>query len=114
MTVAESVGSDPGSECAEAHPASDARGTQPSHESQELSTQQRRSSVGGGMEDWRKGVLARLDVVLVSFDLLLSAIFIAYGYLSSSLYIRGVGVGLLIAGVTAGIAYLYRSRTAGP
>ena len=64
------------------------------------------------MEDWRSGILARLDVTLVLFDLLLSAIFLALGYLTGNPYIRGVGVGLLIAGVTAGVAYLAKSRLA--
>jgi hypothetical protein len=64
------------------------------------------------MENWRRPILARLDVTLVVFDLLLSAIFIALGYLTDDPYIRGVGVGLLIGGVTGGIAILYRTRVA--
>jgi type III secretory pathway component EscR len=64
------------------------------------------------METWRRGILARLDVALVVFDLVLSVIFVALGYLSGSPYIRGVGVGLVIAGVTGGIAYLYKTRVA--
>lgn len=66
------------------------------------------------MEDWREGILARLDVTLVLFDLALSVIFIVLGYLTGSLYIRGVGIGLLIAGVTGGVAYLYTTRMAKP
>jgi len=62
------------------------------------------------MEDWRKGILARLDSVLVVFDLVLSVIFIGLGYLTGSPYVRGVGVGLVIAGVTGAIAYLYKTR----
>jgi hypothetical protein len=64
------------------------------------------------MEDWRKSVLARLDVTLVLFDLVLSAVFIVLGYLTANPYIRGVGVGLVIAGVTGGVAYLYKTQTA--
>jgi hypothetical protein len=64
------------------------------------------------MEDWRRGILARLDVTLVVFDLVLSVIFIVLGYLTGSLYIRGVGVGLVIAGVTGAVAYLYKTQIA--
>jgi hypothetical protein len=66
------------------------------------------------MENWRGPILAHLDVTLVIFDLLLSAIFIALGYLTGDPYIRGVGVGLIIAGVTGGVAYLVKARMAGP
>jgi hypothetical protein len=66
------------------------------------------------MDDWRKGILSRLDVTLVVFDLVLAVIFIALGYLTGSPYIRGVGVGLVIAGVTGAIAYLYRTQIAKP
>lgn len=62
---------------------------------------------------WReKYVLGRLDTVLVLFALVLSAIFLSLSYLTGSLYLKGVGVGLLIAGVTSAIAYLYRSKMA--
>jgi hypothetical protein len=61
---------------------------------------------------WRLQVRRRLDVTLVLFNLVLTAIFLSVGYITGNPYFRGVGVGLLIAGVTSGIAYLYR-RSAG-
>jgi hypothetical protein len=61
--------------------------------------------------EWRRRVLRRLDVTLTLFDLVLSAVFLSIGYASDNPYFRGVGVGLLIAGVTAAVAVLYR-RTA--
>jgi hypothetical protein len=60
--------------------------------------------------EWRLQVLRRLDVTLVLFDLVLTVIFLSVGYITGNPYFRGVGVGLLIAGVTSGIAYLYRKR----
>lgn len=62
------------------------------------------------MPEWRRRVLGQLDVTLVLFDLVLGAIFIMTSYVSFNIYIRGVGVGLLIAGVTSGIAYLYKRK----
>lgn len=60
---------------------------------------------------WRLWVLARLDAALIAFEFVLSVIFVAIGYLRNSLYFRGVGIGLVIAWVTSGIAVLYkRSR----
>jgi hypothetical protein len=59
---------------------------------------------------WRLWALARLDVTLILFELTLSVIFISLSYLTGSLYIRGVGVGLIIAWVTSAIAYLYRKK----
>jgi VIT1/CCC1 family predicted Fe2+/Mn2+ transporter len=58
--------------------------------------------------EWRRRVLRRLDVTLTLFDLVLSAVFLSIGYLSGNPYFRGVGVGLLIAGVTGAVAVLYR------
>lgn len=48
----------------------------------------------------------KLLLALVILDLILSVIFIALGYLTGNIYFRGVGVGLLIAWVTGGIAFL--------
>jgi hypothetical protein len=59
---------------------------------------------------WRLRVLGRLDIVLILFELVLSAIFISVSYLTGSLYLRGVGVGLIIAWVTSAIAHFYRKR----
>jgi hypothetical protein len=57
---------------------------------------------------WRKSILDRLDTTLILFELVLSVVFIAVGYLMENPYIRGVGVGLVIAWVTSAIAYLYK------
>lgn len=45
-------------------------------------------------------------MTLALLELVLSVIFIVVGHLIGSMYIRGVGVGLLIAGATSAIAYL--------
>ena len=62
------------------------------------------------MEEWRKKVLGRLDTTLILFELVLSAIFISLSYTTGSPYIKGVGVGLIIAWVTSAIAYLYKKK----
>jgi hypothetical protein len=54
--------------------------------------------------------LERLDATLILFELVLSVIFLSLSYLMSSIYIRGVGVGLVIAWVTSAIAYLYKKN----
>jgi hypothetical protein len=64
-----------------------------------------------GIPSWRLGVLARLNETLTVFELVLSVIFISSSYLTGSLYLRGVGVGLTIAWVTGAIALLYKRRT---
>jgi hypothetical protein len=62
------------------------------------------------MEKWRKKVLGRLDTTLILFELVLSMIFIPLGYITGNIYLRGVGVGLVIAWVTSAIAYLYKKK----
>jgi hypothetical protein len=62
------------------------------------------------MKEWRKKVLGRLDATLILFELVLSVIFILAGYLTGNAYIRGVGVGLIIAWVTSAIAYFYKKN----
>jgi hypothetical protein len=59
---------------------------------------------------WRLRVLGRLDVVLILFELVLSVIFLSLSYVSGNLYLRGIGVGLIIAWVTSAIALLYRKQ----
>jgi hypothetical protein len=58
----------------------------------------------------RKSILEQarehLDITLIVFELVLSVIFILVGHLIDNSYIRGVGVGLIIAWVTSAIAYL--------
>jgi hypothetical protein len=60
------------------------------------------------IETWRKKVLGRLDTILILFELVLSVIFVLVGHLIDNSYIRGVGIGLIIAWVTSALAYLYR------
>jgi len=69
------------------------------------------------MKEWRKRILSKLDVTLVLFDLVLCAAFLLLSAvipynpsfnLSQNPYLRGVGVGLAIAGVTGLVACLYR------
>jgi hypothetical protein len=62
----------------------------------------------------RKSILERLDTTLILFELVLSVIFILVGHLIDSAYIRGVGVGLIIAWVTSALAYLYRKKKVKP
>jgi hypothetical protein len=62
--------------------------------------------------EWRRRVLRRLDVTLIVFDLVLSVIFLALSFMTGSLYLRGVGIGLVIAWVTGAVAVLFR-RMAG-
>ena len=57
---------------------------------------------------WRLRALKRLVEVLTIFDLVLSLTFFSISFFEGSIYFRGVGVGLLIAGVTAAVAVLYR------
>ena len=66
------------------------------------------------METWRKKVLGRLDITLILFELVLSVVFFAVGHLIGSGYIRGVGVGLIIAWVTSALAYLCRKKKVKP
>jgi len=61
---------------------------------------------------WRLWFLKRLDATLMAFDLVLCAAFLSLAYVDGSLYFKGVGVGLLIAGVTSAVAVLYRSKKA--
>lgn len=63
---------------------------------------------------WRKPFLARLELTLTVFDLVLSAVFFVVSAVNGNIYFRGVAVGLLIAGVTSGIAYLFKTRMVKP
>ena len=48
--------------------------------------------------------------MLVILELVLSVIFLLEGYLTNNMYFRGVGVGLIIAWVTSGLAFLAKRR----
>jgi uncharacterized membrane protein len=60
--------------------------------------------------EWRIKLLKKLDITLIAFELVLTAVFILFSYLVNNLYFRGVGVGLLIAGVTSIIAYIFKVK----
>ena len=55
-------------------------------------------------------MLRRLDTVLVIFEFVLSMVFLLISYFVKSQYLRGVGVGLMIAWVTGAIAYAVKAR----
>lgn len=52
----------------------------------------------------------KLLLALVAFELILSVIFISLGYRTGNIYLRGVGIGLVIAWVTGGVAYFVARR----
>ena len=58
----------------------------------------------------RKSILERLDTTLILFELVLSVIFSLLGHFLENMYLRGVGVGLIIAWATSALAYLYRKK----
>jgi len=66
------------------------------------------------MEEWRKSILGRLDTTLILFELVLSVIFILVAHLISSMYLKGIGVGLIISWVTSALAYLYKKKKVKP
>ena len=57
----------------------------------------------------KKSILVRVreqsDAALIVFEFVLSVLFILVGHLTGSMYLRGVGVGLIIAWVTSALAY---------
>ena len=55
-----------------------------------------------------------LLTALILLELVLSVIFILIGYLTGNIYFRGVGVGLIIAWVTSGVAYLLKKKMVKP
>ena len=61
------------------------------------------------LSEWRQRLLQNhLLIVLIAFELILSLIFLIVSYITRNIYFRGVVVGLLIAGVTSLIAYLFQ------
>jgi len=55
-----------------------------------------------------------LDETLIVFELVLSVIFLSASTLLSNIYLKGVGIGLVIAWVTSAVAYLYKRRMMKP
>lgn len=61
------------------------------------------------MPDWRRKLLEEhLLTALIALELVLSVIFLLMAYLTGNIYFRGVGIGLVIAWATTGIAYLFK------
>jgi hypothetical protein len=61
------------------------------------------------MPDWRRRLLeGHLLEALIALELVLSVLFFSIGYMSGNIYFRGVGVGLVIAWVTSGVADLFK------
>ena len=58
----------------------------------------------------RPSTLLSTYTTLIVFELILSVVFFAVGHLIGSGYIRGVGVGLIIAWVTGALAYFAGRR----
>ncbi|MGD0587355.1 MAG: hypothetical protein ABSA63_00955 [Thermoplasmata archaeon] len=63
---------------------------------------------------WRVALLRRLDTVLIVFELVLSGVFLSLSYLTGSLYLKGIGIGLVIAWVTSAIAYFFKRKLVKP
>ena len=77
---------------------------------------EKKSTLGLGASI-RARALERLDTTLIIFELVLSVIFISLSYLTGSLYLKGIGIGLIIAWVTSALAYIiadYRKKKAKP
>ena len=67
------------------------------------------------LPEWRRRLLEQhLLTALILLELVLSVIFILIGYLRGNTYFRGVGVGLIIAWVTSGVAYLFKKKMVKP
>ncbi|WP_337860551.1 hypothetical protein [Ferroplasma sp.] len=61
------------------------------------------------LPDWRRRLLQEhLLTSLILLELILSAVFISIGYFKGDPYFRGVGVGLVIAWVTTGVAAIFK------
>jgi hypothetical protein len=65
------------------------------------------------MEAWRKNILKNhLVESLTILELVLSVAFLSISYLTGNVYLKGVGIGLVIAWATSAIAYLFRKKMA--
>ena len=62
----------------------------------------------------RKPLLIHMGLTLIIFDFVLSVIFLVIGYSTGNAYLRGIGVGLIIAWVTSAIAHMVRKQTLKP
>ena len=59
---------------------------------------------------WRRKLLRKLDMTLIVFEVVLSAIFVSASYLTGSPYLRGIGIGLVIAWVTSAVAVYIKRK----
>ncbi|MEM0142790.1 MAG: hypothetical protein QXL94_02365 [Candidatus Parvarchaeum sp.] len=59
---------------------------------------------------WRIKLLKKSDILLILLEFILSTIFLALSYAIYNIYLKGVGVGLLIAWVTSVIVYLFKKE----
>ncbi len=67
------------------------------------------------LPDWRRRLLEQhLLTALIALEFVLSIIFLLIAYFTGNIYFRGVGVGLVIAWVTNGIAYLFKKKMVKP
>lgn len=61
------------------------------------------------LPDWKRRLLEEhLLTTLIALQLVLSVIFLSIAYLTGNIYFKGVGIGLVIAWVTSGVAYLFK------
>jgi hypothetical protein len=67
------------------------------------------------LPEWRRRLLEQhLLTALIALELVLSVIFLLIAYLTGNIYFKGVGIGLVIAWVTSGIAYLFKKKMVKP
>jgi hypothetical protein len=65
----------------------------------------------GKISTWRKNLdYSTLMLMLILFEFVVSVIMLLVGHLTGDAYFRGVGIGLVIAWVTSGIAYFVVRR----
>jgi hypothetical protein len=67
------------------------------------------------LPDWRRRLLEQhLLPALIALEFVLSVIFLLIAYFTGNIYFKGVGIGLVIAWVTSGIAYLFKRKMVKP
>lgn len=67
------------------------------------------------LPDWRRRLLEQhLLPLLIALEFVLSVIFLLIAYFTGNIYFKGVGIGLVIAWVTSGIAYLFKMKMVNP
>lgn len=66
------------------------------------------------MEEWRRRILDQLGTTLILFELILSILFLSASRFLGSDYLKGIGVGLVIAWATSAVAYLFKRQMEKP